>query len=50
MSPKKTSAPRSRPGRARAPPGKYAQDGPQIIGYAILLLAVMLVAIGSMLS
>lgn len=32
------------------PPGKYAHDGPRLIGYAILLLALLLLVVGSMLA
>ena len=32
------------------PPGRYAHEAPRLIGYAILLLALLLLVIGSMLA
>jgi hypothetical protein len=48
--PKKTSSQRYRARDAGPRPGKYAQDASRLIGYAILLLALLLVVIGSMLA
>jgi hypothetical protein len=50
MSPRSKNAPPHRSRRSRqkaAPPGKYAQEGPRLIGYGLILLALLLIAIGS---
>lgn len=51
MSQRSKNAPYKRPGQARrnaeAPAGKHARTAPRLIGYGILLLAVLLIAVGS---
>jgi hypothetical protein len=50
--PKTASHKRPSPSRrsAQLPPGKHAQRAPRLIGYGILALAALLIAIGSVIA
>jgi hypothetical protein len=54
MSQRSKNAPTPRPIRPKRdqtpPPGKRTQDAPRLIGYGILLLALLLIVIGSLLA
>jgi hypothetical protein len=53
MSKQSRNAPYKRPSRPRrkeTPPGKHAHTAPRLIGYGILALAALLIAIGTLIS